>query len=126
MTLIELPFVLAFLIVGVIAAVWTAGQIGWIGFPLGFVGGIGLSLGTVAGVLALILRIWPERPVCANGVCQARDYDLRRVGDELYWVCRCGLRYRNEGRHFYQVREDGSLAPFRVQKPFRGWFPDGP
>ncbi len=92
MTLIELPFVLAFLSLGVIAAVWTAGHIGWLGYPLGFVGGIGLSMGAVAGVLALILRIWPERPVCANGTCQARDYDLRRVGDQLYWFCRCGVR----------------------------------
>ena len=124
MTLIELPFVLAFVGVGVVAAAWAGRQIGWIGYPLGFVAGIGVSVGGVLGALALILFIWPDRPVCANGRCRAGDYDLRRVGDALYWVCRCGQRYSNEGRRFYRVRDDGSFEPYMIQKRFRGWHPD--
>ena len=124
MTLIELPFVLAFVAVGVVAAAWAAQYVGWIGYPLGFIAGVGLSTGGVIGVLALIMYVWPERPVCENGRCQSGDYDLRRASDTLYWFCRCGQRYRNEGRRFYKVREDGSYEPYMIKKPFRGWFPD--
>ena len=123
MTLIELPFVIALLIIGVLGAVWAAREIGWPGFPLGFLGAILASLGVVIGIGAICLYLWPERPVCRNGKCKSGDYDLHRVGDkmEFDWFCRCGTRYRKVGRRFYEVSEDGSLVPYMRWNIFRGW-----
>ena len=124
MTLIELPFVLAFLFLGVLAAIWAGGRIGWVGYPLGFIGGIGLSAGAVCGVLALYLQAFPDRPVCRNGTCRSNDYDLRRVGGALYWFCRCGRPYHYEKGRFYEVLQDGTRTPYMINRPFRGWRPD--
>jgi hypothetical protein len=132
MTLIELPFVLIFLIIGMVLAALTARQIGWLGYPLGFFGGIAVSGGAVVGVLKIVLWISPERPVCRHGKCKSKDYQLHRVGDNLYWFCHCGDRYHYDRNYpgrarpprFYLVREDGSLEPYMIQRVFQGWIPD--
>ena len=67
MTLIELPFVLVFVAIGVFTARFVAQKIGWLGYPIGFIGGIAVSGGAVMGVLKIILWIWPERPICRHG-----------------------------------------------------------
>ena len=126
MTLIEVPFVVALFIIGSFMAFWASGKIGWLGYPLGFFGGIAVTLGALIGVSKICLWIWPERPVCRNGKCKAKDYELHRVGDKFYWFCRCKDRYYYDRLRFYQVRKDGSLVPYMIHRAFRGWISDTP
>ena len=124
MTLVELPFVIIFLIVGALVADWAARQIGWLGYPLGFLGGIIVSLGIVYALGARLLLVWPERPDCKSGTCKSDDYEIHRTGKNFDWICRCGVHYRKDGRRFYEVREGDSLVPFKIWKVFRGWSSD--
>ena len=124
MTLLELPFVIGLLIIGMFVASWSARKIGWLGYPLGFLGAVLIIPALVCGIGALLFFIWPERPICRNGKCKTNDYELHRVEDKFEWFCNCGNQYRKSGRRFYEVRRDGSLAPYMVWSIFRGWFPD--
>jgi hypothetical protein len=65
-----------------------------------------------------------DRPMCREGRCKPSDYELRKIGNEYIWVCRCGIRYRRIGRRFFVLREDGSLAPYMKRKLFSGWLDD--
>jgi hypothetical protein len=106
------------------------------------------SLGWVAGVVGFALAIagalggwyaierWyaagPFLPACHTGKCQGTreawglgDYQLVQVGDYVVHRCRCGHEYMmRRGRRFMERVPDGTLKPYMVHRPFRGWFPD--
>ena len=57
-------------------------------------------------------------------VASKKNYEIKRFGDDFYFVCKCGDRYERLGRRFMQVTDDGKIVPYKVWRPFRGWFPD--
>jgi hypothetical protein len=110
------------------------------GWP-GAVGG--LVLGPIAYVLLvtallsvqdLLEREWP--PVCHEGRCRGSfrrkpgDYEIVVVQDiadrqhHSLHRCRCGHYYEQLGKRFLERLPDGTLKPYMVHRPFRGWFPD--
>jgi len=79
----------------------------------------------------------PWVPSCHTGRSKARrwpslrdrdqgDYERVWVGDDSVLRCRCGRDYvtREAGRRFLERLPDGTLKPYMVHKPRRGWFPD--
>jgi len=102
---------------------------GWslLALPLSFFGFIGALL-LIGMVAVLIERGWFPR--CHNGVCTGDwrtmfgDYELAQFGDNFGFRCKCGFEYMKEGRRFMRRRPDGSLEPYMVWKPFRGYVPD--
>jgi hypothetical protein len=103
MTLLEVLVFIAMLLVGLLGASWVARQIGWPGYPLGFVGGFLIIPGLMFGVGSLVFVIWPDRPRCRNRKCKAYDFELDTIEGESVWLCRCGIRYRKVGRRFREV-----------------------
>ena len=112
----------------------------YFGWP-GTIGG--LVLGPVAYVVAvmvplgtyeLLRREWP--PVCADGKCKGGfwhkpgTYELVVVFDiadhraHVLHRCRCGHPYEHVGRCFMERLPDGTLRPYMIYRPYRGWFPD--
>ena len=90
-------------------------------------GVIGFAVVPVLGAMwcslrSLVIDGIPHLPRCRSNRCRGRDYELRRFGQEFYWVCRCGDRYDRTGRRFMLVTEDDRKVPYKVWRPFRGWF----
>lgn len=125
---------------GLVIAIY-AGE--WFG-PLGAV--LGLPLGLAASFPALygLALLWavveallwggmPYLPTCGNGRCRSGpltdfgDYEPEEVGGNWgYFRCRCGRLYwrkRDEGR-VLEVLPDGTVIPYMIWKPLRGWRPD--
>jgi hypothetical protein len=101
------------------------GRFGWLW------GGIaGLVLFLVLGLVwALIVDFGvkgiPRLPRCRDGCCRGEDYKLQQFGEEFYWVCQHGVRYKRRGRRFVVVNDNGIETPYLIWRPFRGWFSDG-
>ncbi len=135
----DLMFLLFFCAGGLCAALWAGKKFGAIGFLIGFPVGFlaALVACTVFFDAALYLQGWcllgiPWLPPCRNGTCKAGDRfvlsgDYERTGrikkHELF-RCRCGTEYAKTGRHFYEKLPDGTLKPYLVWRPFKGWHPD--
>lgn len=104
---------------------------GWAGALLGLI----VGFAGIFGALYLILTIWviAERgwfPCCHRGICCGNwrdplgDYDIVRFGDDHGYRCKCGFEYMKKGRRFMLRRPDGTLEPYMVWKPLRGFVPD--
>ncbi len=136
-TLVELLLVAACFVCGVVIALRagdTYGVLGYFGgFALGFVApfavvaAIGLTVAYLIGALTGI----PEYPVCAAGKCHSRDapnsdyrYEWDEAENRLIARCQCGTPYVKRGRRFFRLGEEGSLTPYMIWKPLRGWFTD--
>lgn len=125
-TLIELIFFLVNVAIGVAVSRWAGARFGLVGyvagFPVGFCGLIGVS---VAICWLEDMRLGrPHFPVCRNGKCHEGDYQCSIIDDRFVHRCLCGVEYRRDGRRFCEVLPDGSLRPYLVWRPFRGWYPD--
>jgi hypothetical protein len=128
LTLIELNACCVLLAGGLAVAVAAARRYGWLGGLIGFF--VGLLVW--AGVLALLITageaLWlagARLPRCHSGLCRTTaHYDV--VNAEGTWVlrCRCGRDYVREGRRFLERLPDGTIQPYMVHRPFRGWFRD--
>jgi len=134
-TLIEFLLVFAFLGVGVAVAQRAGSSYGLLGYVGGFVVGVAggfagfLAFGYTIGYAIGVLTGIPEYPECSNGKCQAgdapdSDYRFEMLGDRLVARCKCDLVFVKKGRRFMRLEDDGSLVPYMIWKPFRGWFPD--
>jgi len=101
---------------------------------------IGGFVGSVAWVAGLFLLAWMGGqwsgsgyvPQCRNGCCRSyhpdkddRDFRLKVIERECYWLCKCGDRYQRRGKRFVLINEDGTETPYMIWRAFRGWFPDG-
>jgi hypothetical protein len=131
----ELVVILLMMLAAIATASIGAERFGWPGGVVGFVLGPLLVLGFIFAILIAgdFIEGWsfsgiPRRPVCRNGTCRRDAYELRHFaegeGKVFDWVCRCGVRYRKEGRRFFEVLSDGSVAAYRIWRPLRGWCPD--
>lgn len=141
-TLIELPFLVLFVVIACLGGQAGVQRWGWLGLPLGLFAGVlaFLVLGAAAAAAADgAQRLWSggrSRPPCRRGSCHTNDYDWRRVCIGLaprafdhgspVWVCRCGGIYQRDGRHFRELQADGRLAPFAIWRVARGWRPAPP
>lgn len=97
------------------------GRLGWIvgglfGFAL-----FALIMMIIALLHAVAIGGIPHLPPCRRGRCRARDYELSP--EELCLICRCGDRYRRQGRQFKRI-VDGQEVPYLKWRPFRGWRAD--
>jgi hypothetical protein len=138
MTLFELLNFL--LVVGFVISGVLVGQnlFGWPGAVGGFALGVAAGLLRLDGIYRIggyledmLYRGRPRRPVCKNGTCHLYDYKAAWeeivAGPRRYMfrlTCHCGTSYQRLGRRFMVVLPDGSLEPYMVWRPFRGWFPD--
>ncbi len=133
MTLIELLGCVVLLAVG--AATGSAGAVrfGLTGALVGFAVGV---VGTWIIVVLLVgvgEKLWfmgPLHPPCRNGTCRWRewgdggDYEIAMPDGDPVLRCRCGRDYKKVGRRFMERLPDGTLQPYMMHRPFRGWFPD--
>ena len=129
LTLIELLVVFGITTLTIVGAVVfhkrSSSRLGWLlGGFLGF-----LVIPATAAIWALFEGlVWggiPTFPCCRNGHCRReRDYELKSFGEEFDWECKCGDRYKRYERRFMQVTDEGEKIPYKVWRPFRGWFPD--
>lgn len=95
----------------------------------GFVGLIASFIAVVAWALLSDLLFGGFLPKCRQGGCDANlfhnsGYEVHFAGEESYYVCRHGGRYKRRGKRFLIVNDDGTESPYLVWRPFRGWFPD--
>jgi hypothetical protein len=100
---------------------------------------LGGSLGhfsSLLGLMALaaLADLWfgGGLPKCRNGCCRGPgmfrgygDYSHRKVSEECHLIYRCGIHHERRGKRFVVVNDDGTEMPYRVWRPFRGWFPGG-
>ena len=83
-------------------------------------------VGCAFGFFSMIYEGMPSYPACRTGKCRWNNYQRRHLNDgQVVLICGCGTPYRKRGRRFYEVQPDGSLHPYMIWRPFRGWFPDG-
>lgn len=125
--------VLTLMLFGAIVIALAVGEkwgYGWslLALPLSFFGFIG-ALFLIGMVADLIERGWFPR--CHKGVCTGDwwtmfgDYDMVRFGeDDFGYRCKCGFEYMKKGRRFMLRRPDGTLEPYMVWKPLRGFVRD--
>lgn len=115
---------------------WLAGVAAFALFCLALVGCLFLLFGLLL-VGEFIKRGGPRYPPCHNGTCTGRrwpslhqkdrgDYERVWVGDDSVLRCQCGRDYvtRDAERRFMERLPDGTLKPYMVHRPFRGWSPD--
>lgn len=136
MTLIELLFFLAFLLIGLVSstAVWVASK------------SVGLAalacvVGVVTGPAALLAMGWiydrvvPEYPGCKWGRCRGWQYTCVQVIGTKYvdptrgsratvLQCRCNDEYVLLGERLLSVADDGNWHPFALRMGIRRWVPD--
>ena len=94
------------------------------GIPVGLLVGIGagvLLLRMLRWVVAGISRILPPaRPTCVCGETDEGGYSFKGLeGNSSVVVCKCGIRYVENGRSFSICLENGTLVPYK-QRAFRG------
>jgi len=113
MTFIELAFFVVNICVGVLFAKVGAAKFGVAGGIGGFFLGFGIAL-CFWLALGKLLSLWhPLRPVCKNGKCRAKDYEIVEISAEgTIWVCKCGDKYIRKGRTFMRLTEDGDTEPY--------------
>jgi len=84
------------------------------------------SVGCAFFFFSMVYDGMPNYPACRTGKCRWNNYERRRFDDgQVVLTCGCGALYRKRGRRFYEVQPGGSLRPYMIWRPFRGWFPDG-
>jgi hypothetical protein len=109
---------------------WPGGVGGFLLGPLAYLAVVLVLL----GIDDLLRREWP--PSCADGVCRGGfwhkpgNYELVTIHDipdrEFHIIhrCKCGHDYERVGRRFRARLPDGTLHPYMIYRPYRGWFPD--
>jgi prepilin-type N-terminal cleavage/methylation domain-containing protein len=103
-TLIELLACSVLLAVGLAVAVAGAKHYGWLGALIGFfVGFLGLLV-----ILGLLITV--AEALWLAGLRLPR--------------CHSGRDYVRDGRRFMERLPDGTLSPYMVHRPLRGWSPD--
>jgi hypothetical protein len=95
-------------------------------FPLGFVGGVVATLLVLLGVAVADTYLWsgspPHPPTCRSGKCKWEEFEIRTLGDDdAGHFCRCGDRYDKRGRRWVEILPDGTIGPFMIWRPLRGW-----
>jgi len=129
MTLIEIAFFVVSAYVGVLSAKMAADKFGVVGGIVGFFLGFGTAIcfWLALGKLLSLWHIWrPLRPICRNGKCNAKDYEIIKVSaKETIWVCKCGDKYVRKGRAFMSLNEDENFEPYMIYTGlFCRWRPD--
>jgi hypothetical protein len=122
---------------GLAVAWFGAERFGWLGCLLGFALGAAGGFAILYGVLQACAHLWKGRggwfPPCHTGRCRkgaplekGGDYESTMVDGELVYRCKCGRDYvmLDGGSRFLERLPDGTLRPYMIHKPFRGWFPD--
>jgi hypothetical protein len=120
-------------IAGGFLALWAGKRFGGIGvllaFPVGFLGTIVAE--TAFFGAAIYVQGWcllgiPWLPPCRNGTCKAGDRFILPGDYEKIprYDKKQQTEYAKTGRHFYEKLPDGTLKPYLVWRPFKGWHPD--
>lgn len=135
-------FGLTMVVLSLLGAIRMGQTHGWGGFLLGlvlpvcFVVAACLLLVGSLYVHEFLRRAGPRFPPCHNGTCTGRrwlsltekdrgDYRWTMVDDTSVLRCGCGRDYVSEGDGRLMERlPDGTLKPYMVHRPFRGWSPD--
>jgi hypothetical protein len=133
-TLPELLFCLMLMLGGLVGSCVGGLHFRWIGVLVGFPAGFLATAVAVLLLMAVPESLWlagPMYPPCHNGSCRGRrwpadigDYEIKNVDGDIVLRCRCGREYDRIGRRFMERLPDGTLKPYMVHRPFRGWFPD--
>ncbi|MCE5238856.1 hypothetical protein LLH23_10235 [bacterium] len=121
-----------------LAAALLGGQrFGWPGAAAGLIlGPVAYAVVVVVllGAQDLLERKWP--PPCHEGRCRGSfwhgpgTYEIvvvQDVADRAFHIlhrCRCGHAYEEVGRRFMERLPNGTLRPYMIYRPYRGWFPD--
>ena len=94
--------------------------VGILGFFLGFFISH-LCLLIIVSIAGVIWRIWNPLPVCKNGKCKGRDYQLwGNTTTSAYWRCKCGDQYCQRRRAFMYVNDKGEVEPYMVYESVFG------
>ncbi len=90
-------FIIAFLIIGIIAFLGDF-----------FIGGI------------------PRLPYCENNKCKGPDnYEFETPKNGTFVnKCKCGNMYIRQGKKFLKIDENGNTTKYLVYIPFKGWIED--
>ncbi len=129
MNAIELFYLLGF-IASAFAGGWLLcrhfGTLGcWIGIVLGLVCWGGFLWG-IRILVNKLDKLYPGRPTCRHGKCNARDYrflGMKNGGAEL--ECRCGDKYFSKGNRFMTLDEKGVALPYMKRRhSFAKWEKD--
>jgi len=129
MNVVELFYFLGF-IGSALAGGWLLGRhFGTLGGCIG--AGLGLICwgGFVWGINLLVNKLdklYPGRPTCRRGKCNAKDYAFRGLKDGCVQLqCRCGDNYISSANRFMAVDEAGIVHPFMTRKHmFAHWQKD--
>jgi hypothetical protein len=132
-----------FLLISVLGAIRTGRHHGWLWgvahFVLFWLGLVALLALLFVGLLVYewLRRGGPRCPPCHTGTCKGRrwvsfvdkdlgDYRPTVVNGESVLRCQCGRDYVEDliEDRFMERLPDGTRKPYRVHRPFRGWFPD--
>ena len=128
MSMIELGTVILCLVCATVAGL--SGYRAW--------GVIGAIASTAVGFLfpagVIVLLKWfgaalqsrrPPRPVCQNGTCQWDDYEaVDCCGDNIVFVCKCGLKYISIGNRFLRLLDSDLRSPYMVRDEHGKWRED--
>lgn len=130
-TLMECLCLTALLLLGIAGSGWAYHRFGWFGLILGFPLSIITAWAVLYALLCAASALFEGRlPRCHTGTCrggfwdQEGDYDADFADDGLIYICRCHRQYRRVGRRFVERLPDGSLRPYLVFRPLRGWRAD--
>jgi len=64
-------------------------------------------------VLGAVMGILRAKPMCKNGKCKSKDYQLWGSSASCsYWICKCGDIYAGKNRFFMFQNENGVLEPY--------------
>jgi hypothetical protein len=135
----DLLFLLMLALAGLLTASWAGDRFGCVGYILGLPLGVVAMFGAVYAfalawvyVEGLLFDGVPWLPTCRKGRCVGGrltdfgDYNSVRDGKGglFGFRCRCGDTYRKVGRRFVEVASDGTLRPYLIWSPVKGWTDD--
>jgi hypothetical protein len=133
-TLVELVCILALMASIIMGAKYGYHFTGsWYGYLLGGILGF-IVFFVFIFALGSVINLWSGSglPKCRNGCCRGPgfligsegDYEFQVIDGEPYELCKCGDRYRRQGKRFVLVNEDGTETPYLIWRRLRGWVPD--
>lgn len=71
------------------------------------------------------LRRRPPLPVCENGCCMWKDYNIVNIeGEDIEYVCECGMKYVKSGQRFLRLIDSGERHPYKVMNSRHQWVDD--